>query len=367
MNILLITTHLNIGGIASYTVNLAKALKAEGENVYVASSGGSLVCSLQESGITHISVDMNTKCELNPRLIGVVMYIKKFALMKDIGIIHAQTRVAQMVGFFVYKITGIPCVSTCHGFFGNKLSRKIFGLWGKRVIAISDAVREYLVNILKVNKSKIEVIFNGIDVSYFDKGFSAEESDKFKEKIGFKNFKLIGTIARLSPVKGIDYMIDAANMIIRERDNVAFIVIGDGPHKDILTRKVKELGISGRFKFIEAQPDTRLFLRIMDIFLLPSVQEGLGLSIMEAMASGKPVVATNVGGIYTLIKDEKTGLLIPPRSPQSLRNAIIRLLDDEKLSGVLSRNAKEFVWANFKIEDMAEKTLAVYKKVVFKE
>ncbi len=365
MNILLVTTHLNIGGIASYTINLARALKAKGENVYVASSGGELTERLKENNIPHIDLKIRTKSELNPKLIKTILYLREYARKNNINIIHTQTRVSQMVSFFVSWLTGVPFVSTCHGFFKNKLSRRLFGLWGKKVIAISDAVSEYLINALGVEKSKVETIYNGIDIPYFDKEFPRYELDKLKEDIGLKGLRIIGTIARLSPVKGIEYLIDAAGLLIKERADTGFIIIGNGPYKEELERRVRAHKIEDKVKFIEAAVDTRPYLNAMDVFVLSPVQEGLGLSIAEAMASGKPIVATGVGGISSLIKNEETGLLIPSRNPEALKSAIIRLLDDKTLSSTLSKNAREFARRNLRMEDMADKTLALYREVAF--
>lgn len=333
--------------------------------MYVASSGGELKDKLRENGILHIDLNIDTKCELNPKLIKVVFFLKRFVRENDINIIHAQTRVAQAVSFFVSKFTGIPFVSTCHGFFESELSKRLFGLWGKKVIAINDAVKEYMVNTLKIKKSKIEVISNGIDISYFSKRFSNEELDKVKGDLDLKNFRIVGTISRLVSVKGVEYLIDAANLIIKERKDIAFIIIGSGPQKDFLVKKVRDYKIEKRVKFIDALLDIRPYLRIMDIFVHSPIQEGFGISIIEAMASGKPVVATAVGGICVIVKNEKTGLLIPSKDAENLKSAIIRLLDDATLSHNLSQNAKQSVYENFNIEDTAQKTLALYREVAF--
>jgi glycosyltransferase involved in cell wall biosynthesis len=354
-----------MGGIASYTVNLARALKAKGENVYVASSGGELTERLKENGIPYIDLGIKTKSELNPKLIKAILYLRKYVRKNNIDIIHAQTRVAQMVSFFVSKLTDIPYVSTCHGFFESELPKRLFGLWGEKVIAINDIVKEYSINTLKIKKAKIEAILNGIDIVYFSKGFSNEELSQIKESLGLKNFKIVGTISRLVPIKGIEYFIEAANLIIKERMDVGFIIVGNGPHKEELEKRVKAHKMEDKVKFIEAAVDTRPYLNAMEVFVLSSIQEGLGLSIAEAMASGKPIVATEVGGVSALIKNEETGLLVPGRSPAALKSAIIRLLDDRTLSDALSKNAKEFARINLHMADMADKTLAVYKKVVF--
>ncbi len=114
MRILLLTTHLNIGGITTYTVSLAKALKEKGEDVIVASSGGILVPELTAGGISHIKIDINTKSELSPKVFFSIFEVRKLVKKMKIDVIHAQTRVAHVIGFFVSKTASVKFVTTCH-------------------------------------------------------------------------------------------------------------------------------------------------------------------------------------------------------------------------------------------------------------
>src|SRR3990167_8758884 len=139
MRILLLTTHLNIGGISTYTVSLAKALKKKGHEGFVMSGGGMLMAELAQSGVSHINIDILTKSELSPKVFRAVLEISKIVKRTGIDIIHSQTRVTQVTGFFVSRLCGIPLVTTCHGFFNKNIGRIILPSWGERVIAISDA------------------------------------------------------------------------------------------------------------------------------------------------------------------------------------------------------------------------------------
>jgi glycosyltransferase involved in cell wall biosynthesis len=264
----------------------------------------------------------------------------------------------------IYKKTRIPYVSTCHGFFRPHYGRKLFGFWGRKVIAISDAVREHLVNDLKVKKERVCLINNGIDVKKFDTVVTEKEKKAYKSRIGIKNGPVVGIIARLSPVKGHKYLLMAAKELLKQFPGLEILIIGDGPAKKELVDMAMSYGL-GKCTYIEESTvNTRLPLSVMDVFVLPSIQEGLGLSVLEAMAAGVPVVGSNVGGVYSLIKDGQTGFLVPSKDPAALAGAISRLLSDKKSALVMASLAKEMVKEKFSLEGMAEKVEYVYKDAV---
>jgi len=125
MRILLLTTHLNIGGISTYTISLAKALRLKGHEVFVASNGGMLLPELTAAGISHIKIAILTKSELSPKVFKAILAISKITKRLDIDVIHSQTRITQVIGFFVSKLCRVPFVTTCHGFFNKNVGRVI--------------------------------------------------------------------------------------------------------------------------------------------------------------------------------------------------------------------------------------------------
>ena len=364
MRILLLTTHLDFGGIGIYCLSLAGALKERGHDVRIASSGGALAPQLPGCGIEHIPIDIRTKSELSPLLLKSAIKLGRCFKEWRPDIIHAQTRVTQALAWIIYKKSGIPYVSTCHGFFRPHLARRIFGLWGKKAIAISEAVREHLVNDLKVNKQRIALIHNGIDIEKFRKNVADSEKKAYRSRVGLKDGPVIGMIARLSPVKGHRYLLQAASDIIKASPGAQILIIGDGPLKKEIFELAIKLGLGNRRFMEESTFDIRLSLSVMDVFVLPSVQEGLGLSALEAMAQGVPVVGANVGGVYSLIKDGQTGLLFEPKDHAALAAAVSGLLTDKKLASEISARAKDMVAERFSLAQMAGKTEAVYKDVL---
>ncbi|MDP3143171.1 MAG: glycosyltransferase family 4 protein [Candidatus Omnitrophota bacterium] len=365
MNILILTTHFNEGGITRYCLGLGKKLKAKGHNVYVASSGGNLIEALKKNGIEHIELKVRTKSELSPKIWCALFPLKKILREKNIQLIHAQTRVTQVLAFFCGKFYQVPYVTTCHGFFNTRFSRRIFPCWGKKVIAISSAVEKHLIDDFKVDGAEVKYIANGLDVNQF-KIYDEKAKQDFKNKLNLSSGPIIGIIARLSSVKGHRYLIEAMPQALKEFPSAQLLIVGDGSLKDELLKLCRDLGISKNVIFHPGVDDTSLALSVMDIFVMPSLQEGLGLSIMEAMAAGVPVIASRVGGIPDLIKDNQTGILVSAQDSFCLAKAIIRLLKDKNLQLVLSKNALKLIEQDFSLDKMADLTEELYKSVVSK-
>ena len=146
MKVLLLSTHLNIGGIGCYIVNLARYLKRRGHEVFVSTSGGDMVDELLKEGIAHIKINLKTKSELSPKLLWALPRLLSLVRDKDIQIIHAHTRVAQVLAYLLSRMLRVPYVTTCHGFFKLRIGRKIFKCWGDKTIAISEAVKRHLIS-----------------------------------------------------------------------------------------------------------------------------------------------------------------------------------------------------------------------------
>lgn len=357
MKILFIANHLNIGGITSYLFTLSSGLIQKGHEVYLASSGGELVEKFLGAGVKHIRVPLETKKEISPKIIFSFLKLKKEIAAGRIDLVHSNSRTTQVLGDLLGRYCRKPHVFTCHGFFKPKLSRRLFPCWGGAVIAISRQVREHLVKDLGLSQEKVVIINNGIDLSLFG-DFSGRQS--FRESIGVGSEPLLGIVARLSDVKGHTYLLQAMHGILKNFPSVKLLVVGEGKMKEALLDQAEELRIQKSVLFLPRAAGTQDVLAGMDIFVMPSLQEGLGLAVMEAMAQGLPVVGSAVGGIKTLIDDGKNGLLVRPADPQALEVGISRLLDNKALREELGANARKFISDNFSKEKMIDQTAAVY-------
>lgn len=359
MNILFIANHLNVGGISSYLFTLASGLKQKGHQVYLASGGGELEDKFVRSGIMHFKVPLKTKNELSPKIIFSLLKLKKICREFNIDIIHSHSRTTQVLAELLGRILAKPHIFTCHGFFKPRFSRRIFGCWGQKVIAISQQVKEHLISDFKLPGSRISVIHNGIDTKNFG-DFSAR--DNLRRELGSPAEHLVGMIARLSEVKGHTYLIQAMQEVVKYFPKTKLLIIGQGKTKEALVKETRNLGLEESIVFIPEAKDTKEVLAALDIFVMPSLQEGLGLALMEAMAQGVAVVASAVGGIKTLIQDKRNGLLVAPADAPALAQAMITLLKDAELRRNLGARAREFIVTNFSQEEMVDKTEAVYRQ-----
>ncbi len=376
MKVLLLTTHINIGGVGLYLLNLAKALKKRKIECFVASSGGNLEGYFKTARIPHLTLNIKTKFEFNPKLIPGIFKLIRFAKTNDIDIIHAHTRVTQVLGQIVSRFTTLKrCtfltgqakphfVTTCHGFFeSRRLSRRFFPCWGEAVIAISQAVKTHLINDFKLPENRISLIYNGIDLEERSKTLTEEEKRFLKENLTLGKGPVVGSIGRLSPVKGYKYLLFAMKDLKRVIPDVKLLIIGEGPSGNELRDLSKKLNLGDSVSFMKSTLDIRRFLALMDIFVFPSIQEGLGLSLIEAMASGKVCIATSIGGISSVIEDGKNGLLVPPGDSHSLTEAMKRLLLDKELFSRLQNAAIDSVKEKFSLDKMVEETIRFYETV----
>jgi glycosyltransferase involved in cell wall biosynthesis len=253
-------------------------------------------------------------------------------------------------------------VATCHGFFKTRLHRKIFPCWGRKVIAISQAVKRHLGDDFGVKHENIALIYNGLEMNNFPQ-YTSEQIADYKKRIGLADGPVIGNIARLSSVKGQNYLIEAMKDVVARFPSAQLLFVGDGKIKQDLIKQSQNLGLAKNIFFIPSVEKTSSVLAAMDIFVMSSLAEGLGLSIMEAQAMGLAVIATFVGGIPELIDDNKTGILIPPQDSTILAGAIISLLENKSRARQIGENAKKSVREKFSLDKMVDETEALYKTV----
>ncbi|MFA5092643.1 MAG: glycosyltransferase family 4 protein [Candidatus Omnitrophota bacterium] len=359
MRILFIANHLNVGGITSYLLTLTSGLKEKGYDIYLASSGGEWADKFSVLGIKHIYLPLKTKQAVSPNIIFSFFRLKKEIKNLKIDLIHTHSRTTQVLGDLLSRTLGVVHIFTCHGFFKPKLSRRLFPCWGKGVIAISQEVKEHLINDLKLDAKKIAVINNGIDVKKFGDAGTRNLVRK-NLKIESNDF-LVGIIARLSDVKGHLYLIQAMQKVMQSFSNVKLLIVGQGKMQDFLVREVDSLGIKSNVIFLAKADNTQDLLSAMDVFVMPSLQEGLGLALMEAMAGGLAVVGSAVGGIKTLIQDKANGLLVAATDVSGLVKAITQLLDNPQMRAELGKNAQKFIIDNFSKTKMVNQTEEFYK------
>ena len=261
------------------------------------------------------------------------------------------------------KFSRVPIiVATAH------LYSPISGMrhWGKqylhaaaidRYIAVSGEVKKRLCQTLRVPDSKIRVVRNGIRLSRFSQ--TADTAIR-STLTGGTDRPIIFTPARLHTQKGHTYLLEAARLL----PDAVFVLAGDGPERERLEQLAQELGIEARVRFLGHRQDIPQLMASCDVFVLPSLYEGLPLTVLEAMAAGKPVVATAVGGTDEAVVHGVTGLLVPPANPTELAGAIRAMLTDRRLAVRLAESGRRRAIEEFSCETMVRGVTKVYDELI---
>ena len=237
------------------------------------------------------------------------------------------------------------------------LKHRLAGLGIDRFIAVSHGVANKLLTVFRVPKRKIRVVHNGISLEPFDQVVT----DGLRERlIGLTDRPVVMTIARLDEQKGQSYLLRAAAKV----PGATFVLVGDGPDRKRLEQCAKQEGVSDRVQFLGHRDDIPELLACCDLFVLPSLYEGLPLSILEAMAAGKPVVSSAIEGTEEAVVDGETGLLVPPGEASALADAIDKILSDPELGSRLGLRGRDRVRMEFSAEVMAKRVGDVYDEIL---
>ena len=226
-------------------------------------------------------------------------------------------------------------------------------------ICASDAVREMLVAD-GVPSARAVTVHEGIDLGHVD---AAPPVDLHSELWLPHNSPIVGNVAALVPHKGQRHLIEAAAIVIKKVPDARFVIAGEGELRPALERLIKEHHLEKHVFLAGFRPDVLSVHKAFDIFVMSSVTEGLGTSLLDAMACGKPIVATTAGGMPEVVADGRTGLLVPPRDHAAMADALIRLLTDAALRAEMGAAGLARVRTRFSAERMVQDTLDVYKRV----
>jgi glycosyltransferase involved in cell wall biosynthesis len=229
------------------------------------------------------------------------------------------------------------------------------------VIASAESVKEFYVRQVGADPHRVEVIYNAVDFSALATSATRTE---LRARLNVPRDALVaGVIARLTDQKGHSYLFDA----VANEPALAglhLVVIGDGPLRAALERQVVQLGLSSRVSFLGSRRDLGDLLSAMDIFVLPSLWEGLPLSLVLAMGAGLPVVSTSVAGIPEVVADGRTGLLVPPADSGALQRALVRLVKSPDERQSLGAAAREYVLPRFGVDRYVASVISVYDRLL---
>ncbi|MBF0254555.1 MAG: glycosyltransferase family 4 protein, partial [Candidatus Omnitrophica bacterium] len=287
---LILTNHLNSGGITTYCRVLSSHLVRRGIRVSVISGGGGEAGGWISTGASHRMLPIHTSAEFHPRLWFLAATIARFCREEKVGVIHSQTRTTQVLAALVAAATRIPRVDTCHGFLTRRWWRRRVPLWANRVIAVSRPVAQDLIDGWGVEPGRVRVVPHGIE-QFPDDDEIARRRGQLRNRYHLQAGEILaGAIGRLSPVKGYSVMIDAMAILREKCPGLKTLLVGCGPQEKELKSRVREMGLGEKVIFeTSAQCDADVWGGF-DFFVAPSIQEGFGFSILEAMAASMPIV-----------------------------------------------------------------------------
>ncbi|MBW3541086.1 MAG: glycosyltransferase family 4 protein [Planctomycetes bacterium] len=350
MRVLLFAGRFEVRGSSAYTLRLARHLGEFGIDSQV-------VCGDARQ------VDASHKAELPIReyphltlpLWGRVVMdmVRRELASAPPDLIHVQTRSVLPQGLWLARKLDRPVVLTVHDYLQNRERLKLDG-HVLRIIAVSESVRDELSRRVRIHPERITVIESGV---------GTPEELALPPVLEPGRVPVVGTAGPLEAVKGLPFFLGAAQKVIESHPGVEFLIAGAGPEEHNLRRLARELGIIAHMTFIPRLYDFSQSLMAMDIFCLPSLRQGLGTIMLEAMARGRPVIATAVGGVYSVIDDGVTGLIVPAQDSGRLAERILELLDDPVRARALGEAGRRLVRERYGVERMVRQTAELYREV----
>jgi len=354
----------SIGGAEQMFINLANFINPDKFKSYVGVfREGELTSELRKRGIKFLWLKESTQVYDYKFLKNIIQLIKQ----NRIDLIHSHTWGTDFYGYWASKILGIPMISTIHNRYyifekwSRKLSYKVFISQIKKIVAVSKDIQDLLREKLKLSPQKVRLIYNGIDTHKFENKMDLEP---LRKELNLREKELIlGNVGNLREVKDHHTLILSFHKVASFFPQAKLLIVGEGELKIRLIKLCAELGLENRVLFLGHREDVNLLLGLMDLFILSSHSEGCSISVLEAMASGKPVVATRVGGNPELVLEGKTGFLVPPAEPEKLAEKTIFLLRNEDLRVKMGDEGRKRVNEKFSLETMLKNYEELYSKV----
>lgn len=359
--ILLVQNHLGLGGTEGQFVEVACRLDRSRWDPHVSCvrAEGPLRGKVDAAGVRAWSCGRGSF--KSPRFAVVVLKLASFLRARHIRLVHSFDFYSNMLAVPAARLARVPVVIASQRDLGNlrpRLQRRLQNVvlrLADYVVVNTETVAESIEKAGIVAPTRIVVIPNGVDCTRFsDTPGEGRASGRIT----------VGTLALLRPEKGLVGFVRAAEHVVERFPEARLLIWGEGPFRADLERLTRDLGLSGAVTLAGATLEPETALRQLDIFVLPSLSEACSNALLEAMATGRAVVATRVGGNTALVEDEVTGLLVPPGDPAALAKAIIRLIEEPALAAGLAARAQKRVRAEFGIDRMLARFQALYDQAL---
>jgi glycosyltransferase involved in cell wall biosynthesis len=355
LKILHINPERNWGGGEEQVLGLITHLSNKGHDNHVATDGHSrLFDRTQALGFRTLPIQLCNDLDLRS-----VPGLRRLIRRERYDIVHLHTKRAHALSLWLPKTEELPkYVVTRRMDYPEPNSWYTHLLYNRRVdgvVAISRRIAELLVE-AGVEKSRIRLIHSGIDAQKLQHPKPTAAA--------LTNMAVLGTVAVLEERKGHRYGLEALASLKKQGFRLNYRIAGQGSLKGELQELALRLSLKEDVEFLGFIADVSGFLSTIDIFVLPSLYEGLGVSVLEAMAAGKPVIASRVGGLVDAVIDATTGFLVAPRDVEGIAGAIRKLLQDQVLARAMGQKGAIYVRENFTMEQMADKNEAFYYALI---
>ncbi len=365
MNILHLVQSFDISGRSKVIYDLSYSLEKDGFRFLVASLTSNVRYAFCQNGLRCVNLDKKEGFDIS-----VIWKLIRIIKDEKISLIHTHGKGALLYGVFAKKLSRVKgLVHTVHRADGdllseNRLVKQLIASFVDKVIAVSDSARLKFTETHNFPLSKTITIYNGIDISKYERN---QPIDSGLCELRSKARLIIGTVANLSYDKDLETLLLAFSEVVKIYPDSLLIVAGDGPKANELKRFAEKLGVSEKVKFLGFRNDVPGILQILDIFVLSTRTEGLGIALLEAMAAKVPVVASAVEGVKEVVEDGVSGKLFTYGNPQELKDSIISLLKDKKLCDTFMENGYRRVKNNFSLEKMSGGYERIYSQLIRKK
>ena len=299
---------------------------------------------------------------------GVGGRIRRLVVETGVDVVHAHGYKADIYGFMALRGRGVALVSTCHNWLNDGMFVAFYGVvdrWVLRgfagVVAVSEEVRETLLG-SGVEGEKVRLIRNGIDLRPFD-----EADPVLRRERGLDGRLVVGIVGRLSVEKGMDIFLRAAAEVLKEVPDAVFVIAGDGPEREALEGLIDSLQLGESVMMLGRREDMPGIYASVDVLVSASRKEGLPMTILEGMASGRAWVATAVGDVPTVVRDGETGVLVAAGDVGGLAAAVVSLLRDRERRQALGEAGRRLVEEEFSAQRMTADYLSMYASVAGKD
>lgn len=360
VKVLHVLSDTNIGGAGRYLFNLIPDKNDNNMEIIVACPGGGELERELKSRNIKVFALQGGESSTNLKHI---RELRKIISREKVDIVHTH---ASFAGRIAGKLSGCKVIMTRHGLgsqdngsIKRTLTKLLSNLFTDHIIAISRAVKISLIE-SGVPGNMITIIYNGINLSKF-----TDVVPTLRKELGLDlNIPIIGIVARLVPEKGYEYAINAFYHVLKTYPEARLVIVGDGNLRESLKKMCIDLDIQGKVEFLGYRRQVESLISDFDVFVLPSISEGLGLALLEAMALGKPVIASEVGGIPEVVKNNSNGILVSPGNDKALAESIIKVLSNKTDSRIMGEKGQKTVLEKFSSNAMIEKTIQIYKKIL---